>query len=418
MLAYAVQLAFIAWLCLGAAPLAGVRAQTAELSSTLTIKRGSPGCVEVDALRKRIAQYLAVGVRAPELTIAVDLERLGFRVLRDGRVVAERRFDRPPRKCAERRDALAFAIALAIEQAESVPTPPPASDGVESSKVTPKELPPRTDSSARGSSGPARGDSGSPAPRETPAGGAAGTTPGDSGSPASRSTPAGGAAGAAPSPVVPEPIRRDPDTHTADRTPDLSPPIAAEAPADDLDEFEAPDAGPSRPEQRWGVYAGASYQSAVLHTPSFLFNLGGEFAPLAALRVGLSALVAAPVTTAFDTGRVHSQLFGGEAFACLNAPVLGLLAVGCAGATAALVRAQGDAYTRDYSDQMSWISAFVRAALEFPARGSWAGRVFADVRANLLRPELHVARMPQPDLTLPLEPWGAGVGAQIILRLD
>jgi hypothetical protein len=114
----AVWLGCVFWMSVSASARAQVRA---ELERALTVTRELPGCVSAPALRARTAQYLDRVEPLSELTIEVDLQVPQFRVLRDGTLLAERRFARAPSDCAERRDALALALAIAIEQVAEGP---------------------------------------------------------------------------------------------------------------------------------------------------------------------------------------------------------------------------------------------------------------------------------------------------------
>jgi hypothetical protein len=459
----------------GVWPVPLVAQPRARLEWTLTVQHAQPGCVSAQALRERIIQFLAPGTRVTALRIEVDVTRPSFRVLRDGQVLAERRFEALP-NCSERRDALALAIAIAIEHA----VPAQAANGAAAVEdARPKVLDaigPDSDAGARkgradarpgtldatGTEPAATARNGSavaaaqaeaarspdatrtvePAPsgsgrssdaQSAGAGNAARTKPQVTApqrslaAPQAQPTAAGQPAQFATSPQRTQASAARPPAAAATQPGEAASPEAkrAERAGSGLDAGVQRDAdeavashGAERPQARWMLHAGGAYLTGALPSPAVVFALGGEFALLPLLRVGVSGLMSAPSETAFATGRVSSQLYGGQAQLCTNVPLFAVLVHGCAGASAALVAARGDGFSRDLPGTMAWVSALLGIKLEFPVRAPVAMRVFADARANLIRPEMRVERMSLPEVSQAAAAWGGSAGAELVVRLD
>jgi hypothetical protein len=339
--------------------------------------RGGAGCVTTPALRTRIAGYLSPGEIAGGLAIEVDLSRqpAGFRVLRGGALIAERRFEWLPTRCAERRDAIALAIAVAIEHS-----------------VAPVDVVPDSDSAplataAEGTETPASALDAPPSPPRRAA------------AQAPEAPPAAAEGDDAPADV---------DARAAEPSQEPAPGAAADR--------QGPAA--QRPSERFMLRAGGLYLVDALPTPAAALTFGAEYAVLPELRVGLAGLVSARVELAFEGGRVENQLFGGELVGCVNTPFLSMILLGCTGTTAAYVHARGFDYTIEQQDGMVWFAVLLRGAIELPATSTLAFRVVADARVNLLRPELSLERPGSSPLTHAVSPLGGSIGADLIVRLD
>lgn len=361
----------VAWtlLCVGWTGVAAAQGARLEV-------RGESSCITTEVLRERIAHYLGAAEVPGALAIEVDLagESAGFRLLRAGRVLAERRFDRVPESCAEWRDAIAVTIAVAIEHA------PPPSTAEERSGVhsAPGMKPADT----------ARQQTVSPQSNTRPVG-----------------EPVGADEASAPSPEPPPKPKPEPSPE----------PAIEPEPANEPD---SPPEPPRRPRERWMVQAGGAYLLEALHAPAVAFRAGGERALVPGFRIGLAGLVSARVKVPFEGGRVESQLFGGELTGCLNTPVPPVLLIGCAGTSAGLVHARGREYTLGLNADMFWLGALLRVGVELPATSTFALRLVADARANLLRPQLRLNRQSADPVRRPTSPIGGSFGVDLVLRLD
>jgi hypothetical protein len=446
----AVWLGCVLWWSAGA----NAHAQSwAELERALTVTRELPGCVSAAALRARTAQYLGRAEQLARLTIEVDLQVPQFRVLRDGTLLAERRFARPPTDCSERRDALALAVAIAIEQvalaAESggpvaaASGQPVAADSgsttqpsAAASRVpvggsgSPRQQQPSADersAAARNveqplpeTEAPAPSDADVRAQNErsdarTPRSGVVGST--DTAASTEQRATSNRTAQASGALRVPAQDSDNAGEHLA------SAPGAVEPAAPPL---TAADGGASaqeltksgRPRAMVSVLAGGALMFEALPTAAPGLSLGAELALLPALRIGLSGLFSTPVTSSFQGGTVSTQLYGAQLTGCINAPIFASLLVhGCAGAVGGVVDAHGDRFAQNLSDRMGWLAGLVRARLEFPAAGRLAAGVYADARVNFLRPELQASLATLPVRSRAVGVLGAALGFELIVRL-
>jgi hypothetical protein len=393
-----------------------------ELERALTVTREMPGCVSAPALRARTAQYLGRADRLAELSIEVDLQVPQFRVLRNGRLLAERRFARAPTDCSERRDALALALAIAIEQAtsESRPSQPSAAVGDNADDVAGSRS---TKSEVR-------------APQRT----AADSIPDSSANSAPTAPPAALRATAAPvEKVAPAASRRTLEPQRVARERGSVPPRTADRRAKDEDHGEhgepqqmaarepgvplqaAADAAltpTERPRAPVSLFGAGSVLFEALPTAAMAFSVGAELGLSPALRIGLSGLFSLPVSTPFQGGLVSTQLYGAQLTGCINAPLsMSLLLHGCAGAVGGIIEAQGERFALNLNDRMGWLAGLVRAKLEFPVAGRLSASLYADARVNLLRPELQASLPTEPARSRAVAVLGTALGVELIVRL-
>jgi len=323
----------------------------------LSVRPSPDGCITHAALSERVQRWLErERVRAPpRLEVAVDgaREPIGFELRQDGETVAERHFAVLPAGCGDRLDALALAIAVAVEHAASAPT----------------------------------GDAGSP--RAAPA--AAGAQP----------------AGAAPP---------QPTTTTAETSERASEPRAERtgegAAVGDANAKPASDPGGLRVD----LFAGGAWLIEALPAPVLAVAAGGGV-HLERLRLELGFLLSAEHTSALGAGESRLQLVGGRAHACLGWPSAGLELAGCAGIGAGAALAQGDGYFEDRQAEMPWVAALLRAALRYPAGSWLSGRIAVDGLLNLLRPELQVEGQAGPTDADPTFPLGAALSLELVVAL-
>ena len=322
---------------------------------------GASRCVTAATLRARIADYLGSMPVPNDLTIEVELSGGApqFRLLRAGAEVAERRFAPLPAGCAERRDAIAIAIAVALEHAiASEPETPDPALNLDSRVST-------------------------AAPRDT--------------TQAILSQPPSAA-----------------DDSAAQSAANQAPPPAAAEPEHATRHHERP----RRPQQRFMLHAGAVYFLASLPSAVAALAVGAEYALVPELRIGLTGLVSESGELAFEGGRVEHRLFGGQATACWNSPLAFALVHACAGGSAAYVHAQGFDYAPGRTTAMLWLAGIVRGAFELPISEAFAVRVAADGRVNLSRPNLHLERPGAAPRTRGVSPVGISLGADVVVRLE
>jgi len=384
----------------------------AKLSRIITVERALPGCISERGLRDRVQQYLARQIPVDGLRIVVDLAEPRFRVLHAGALVAERRFERPPARCSERRDALALAIVLAIEHAVA------QLQGQTETALTTAQPAPETRQAELGAEAaattPGAPSSGAEqqlqpsAPEHELAGGTSET---GSRAGAQRQLPAAGSSRAPPRT----------NAERSARVEAARAPAVAEADGGGALRGDASRSGREQDAERRGRFwltAGARYLTQALPTPAAVAALGAEHALAPFLRWGASALVSLPADQAFAGARASSQLFGAEALLCLHGRAGPLALHGCAGASAAWVRASGHQFAQDLSDSMAWLAWRIRAKLEVPAASRLSVALLVDAHANVLRPELRAGGLPGAEQRQAVAAVGGCLGAELIWRLD
>jgi hypothetical protein len=97
-------------------PTAEAQPGTHSLRSALRVE-GADECLDAPVLAQRVSTWLGRPEVDSRLEVRVDAtkDKMGFEVLRKDKLIAERRFSRTVRDCADRRAALGLAIALAID---------------------------------------------------------------------------------------------------------------------------------------------------------------------------------------------------------------------------------------------------------------------------------------------------------------
>jgi hypothetical protein len=313
----------------------GLSAQAAAqarpaLGDVLEVRADDAGCVTEPALRSRVQRWLKPQSIAPDVRVQVDAAASPprFSVRRGSEEVAARSFDVLPAACGDRLNAIAIAVALAIEHA----THP------ESTEAAPPDT---------GATPPSDTNTTAPEvekPAQTP------ETPPNTALPTTSATP------------PEEKKQEEPQETEADRR-------AARA-------------------RRLGphVYAGGGVMFEVLPEPVGAFALGADL-PLAWLRLDAALLATTRSTTDIDPGKVHTNLLAGRALVCAEAP-FGL--AGCAGAGGGAALASGTGYLQPNHTAAAWLAGIVRGSMRFPASARLSLRLAADALFNIVRPQLVV----------------------------
>lgn len=312
----------------------GARAQRPALE--LSVNPDAQGCVDETALRAHLDRFLRVHRPIDvEVVVHAGATPVGFELRHDGAITAERRFDVLPTGCRARLDALALAIAVAVENAVGPERASLERNAIESDA---------TDSAA---SGP--------------------------------SVPDAAAVAAA------EPAREAESAPAASPTPPAQP----AAPAAD-----ASPATPSAPrELTIAPFVGAGLLLEVLLEPAFALHAGSELRLGPLVSVSVAGLFAPGRDVDVGRGRASSSLLGGRALGCLGSEPRGLRFEGCAGAAAGAVFAsgeEGDALEKPGNPTVGWLAGVLRAAASFPADGTLGARLAVDGHLNLVRPGLRV----------------------------
>jgi hypothetical protein len=349
------MLASALWLCA-----ARVRADaSSSLDAQLEVQPDASGCIAQRSLSARVAHWLK---RPPQAGVAVVVhaasQPVSFSVEREGRVVAERSFEHLPASCADRLDALALAVALAIERAaestigdqsiaDAAVASTAASAGVQADTSTGEAKPQasKPEAPAQASSEPSAKGEAAPAPPQA-------------------AKPAPTQVASAATPAAKQDSARDDRTQAS-----------------------------SNPRLRAGALrleAGASYLWGVLPSPTGLISAGLEWIVAPRLELRFAGVLVPASETALTGGSAHSQVYGARVLACglVRAGVFGIEA--CAGGVGGVVRATGKDFESNPSATMAWFAAAARLGLRFPADSAISLRIAADGLANIERPELRV----------------------------
>jgi hypothetical protein len=106
---------------LGWEPAALALAEAPRFAGSLDVEHDPTGCIAEVSLRARVEHWLKPGSVLPEVAVTVHVEHdlLAFSMRRAGKLVALRGFEIARSPCRDRRDAIALAIALAIEHEQT-----------------------------------------------------------------------------------------------------------------------------------------------------------------------------------------------------------------------------------------------------------------------------------------------------------
>lgn len=309
----------------------------APLGDVLEVHADDAGCVTEPALRTRVQRWLKPQAIAPDVRVEVDAAASPprFSVRRGSAEVAARSFDVLPAACSDRLDAIAIAVALAIEHATH-----PENDAGE---------PPST-----------------------------GTT----------TEPAANANEPAPETAAPTPpataTATPPNTERATSTPN------AEAKEEEEPQETEADRRAARARRLAPhVYAGGGVMFQVLPELVPAFALGADF-PLTWLRLDVALLATTQSNTDIGPGKVQANLLAGRALICAEAP-FGL--AGCAGAGGGAALGSSTGYDQGHHPAAAWLAGIVRGSMRFPASGTLSLRLAGDALFNMVYPQLAVSDM-------------------------
>jgi hypothetical protein len=308
----------------------------AQLAAALTVEPSADGCITAAALRPKIARWLRRSTPPAGLAVSVHgaSEPLAFTLERDGQTIAERTFERLPARCKDRLDAMAIAIAIAIDPAVAELAAEPPEEGAAEATPGPEATQPEPEQ---------------PAAEQPP-----------------------------PTEPVPEAA-----------PPELKP--KTEPAAARIEEEEQVSTRPT-----WWLHAGGGVLLETLPEAAFVGEAGVEHA-VGPLRLALDALVAPVTQVEVRPGSADLLLVGGRLTACMSLAAGELALDGCGGAAGGAVRASATGYDQSATPTMGWLSGLLRAALRFPTNGSFSGRLAVDGLIHVARPKLVVKQTGEED---------------------
>jgi hypothetical protein len=373
-----------AWLALAVCwPSETVLAQSrARLSEALVVEPDKSGCITHAALLARVLHWLEPSLEIGDVQVLVRgrARPPSFVVQRGTGSPAERSFDVLPARCRDRVDAMALAIALALEEAARVESAAPTAAAVPDAEDSPLlgtglELQPGWDD----------GPSAAP-PR---------VLPGSSAGAGSEPNPSPEADAVAPTP-------------TPDRAPVAPPPDASSSAA-------VPEAATDAA-VHVRLRAGADGMIEALPEPVLGLHAGVELVlePERRWSLGLDALVTSESETPVSGGRVFARLYMGRAVACFGWPAGDAALEGCAGTALGASAARGEFGSSGETTTLFWASVLARAALRYPREGRVGARLAIDGFANVARPAYRVLGGD----TLMAERFGAAASLELIVALE
>ena len=376
----------------------------------ITLQGDSRGCLTRAAIEARIKHYRSDKANAAALHVHVRAPDSGtteFVIAYAGNTAAVRRFQALPQACADRLDAIALAIALAIEQAvpshPAVPDQPAGSDGshattgVDMVAAAPDNQPNQSLPPTTGSSTTSRSVVDAELAR-SPHEAARGmdTRKTDAALAASRETRP-----RADPPVRPQPRAAPPVERVVVSLPNTThTPLAEQRDSSDDDERDFRHSRPSA--WRLGLHAGGNVIFEVLPAPVIAGALGLELSIDDHLSIRASGLLSTQSRREFGDGTAVVQLVGGRASMCWATRFDWFPLNTCLGAIAGRVKAEGRGYYDDETVKFPWLAMLLRVGTRVLEHGPVALELAVEGYTNLLRPSLGIDRSTAEPLTTPV----------------
>lgn len=384
-----------------------VTAANAQDTSRLEVRVSpgtAPGCLESDSLRARVEHYTMARPN-PEQRLRVEVTSDGetsgsFQVFRDDVSVARRYFSRLPADCADRRDAIALAIALALEaylaQDAAAEAQHPRAKPNHGSASKPTSTPPASSESATGVAEPVRSDA---AVREAEPSNPSAASESDAAPPPNASLEA------------PRPIDETPDADGALASAEGVP--RRMVPVDRGESGGDTERAGSLPAE---VYAGAGWLVEGLPWSVWTGLLGTRLSPGGRFAVDGTFLASPPSDHAVAGGDARGWLAGAMLSGCITHTLGAASLHGCAGILGSVCHVSGRGFDRPYpATNVPWIAAAVRLSADWPNRAPVMLRLLAQGQANVVRPELRVDGSTDVESSAP---FGALLGGAVVVEVN
>jgi hypothetical protein len=342
----------------------------------LTLRGDSRGCLAHGALSARIKHYLTNPAQTPaRLSVRVRAPNAGtteFALERDGTTLAVRRFAALPKACLDRLDAIALAIALAVEQARS--------SAVDPQPVAEAALAPTGAQSARESAANAAvasvdaprtqvaNEAVQPAPRSEP-----NLLEHERRAKAATARQPAARAPIAPVSTAPPTVTREPVDRAHEESSEVSP---------------GSNSGISA--LRLSLQVGGNVVFEVLPAPVVAGSLGAELGIGEHASVRLSGLLTAQTRSPLAGADALASLIGGQGSMCWRAHFEWFALNPCLGAIAGRVAARGDGYLRNDAADVFWLATLAHVGVRLFERGPVGVELGVDGYVNLVRPDLRV----------------------------
>jgi hypothetical protein len=342
-------------------------------------------CFREEPLRHRIAQYSTVSLAETEalrLELYVDdANNADLRIYRGEELVARRRFAKLPIACADRRDAVALSIALALDgyigERSSVPAP--------------------TAAQSRGSNGDPKGRSEPSAGQPTP----------PQMEPEANATP----------------VQSDPEASGTPATvdPEASAKRANETATSGVAHVDAgPEASPAGGSRGSfsliHLHLGGRWLAEALPSPVWTGALGVELASSSHFAIDASAMASTSATSTLAGAQAKSSLIGGELLGCLRHRLVSASGQACMGAVVAACRARGTGYPVRFPEAtVLWVAGTARVALRWPDESALSLRLVAQGHVNAKRPQLRIDGSRE---RISAGPLGGSLGLDVLFTFE
>jgi hypothetical protein len=385
------------------------RAEPRAKNDSVRIEGSVDACIHARALRPRVAHYLGKTAAPSDVLVRVqDTPRgLEFTLVQGTALRARRRFTRLPSACADQRDAVALAIALALESL-TARTPEGATDSEPFVAQAPASDPQLPADEAASIHSPSQLGA---APDDDPTGI-------EQTAPQARSAP--------PSPTEASPELGSESGRAAQPGPDAARPPAVEARSaavapsalSERSTARDRDAGNEglsmrRRLTRTALVAGTRAIWEVVPTTLVAFSLGVELPLLPHFALELAGFGTLAAQLELLTGQVRAQLFGAEMLGCGHGARRRVGIYGCLGVTGGQLRAHGEGYAEDHATQVRWVAMLLRATLRIALTRLLALQLTAGAHLSQIRPQLRLVGTEE----VAQSGWlGGSLGLDVVVR--
>lgn len=341
-------------------------------------------CLTSQQLSARVAHYSSPKTRPSGVQLILYItgpDAADLHILRAGTVVSRRSFTQLPAPCADRRDAVALSIALALERT--------AAD--------------------RATASPAAANSG--------------TGEASVASTASSSPTTGGT-----DPIVDEDEDEDRDKaedndKDKDKDDDTEVAVSPEPePEPEPQTFDNIPTTTSRDPRRKStnesslqLHLGGRLTLEAVPPPVWVAALGVELPISSSFTLGITALMSSVGESALAGARARASFLGLEAVGCTNLPLGPFMLQACGGAAVALCEVSGRDYPRARPEAtLLWAAVLGRATLRWPRDGFIAARLVLQPHVSINRPDLRIENSSEHLTTF----WvGGSAGLELWLAL-
>jgi len=170
------------------------------------------------------------------------------------------------------------------------------------------------------------------------------------------------------------------------------------------------------------LLVGVSAVADLLDDAAVVGALGAELEIQGWLMLGVRGLVSLPTEAPLGTGRIRSWLLGGRLEACVGGELAPVHLAGCLAAAGGVLLAEGRDFEPNDEATKPWMAAFGGVRVRYPVHSSLQIGGSIEGVLGLLRPRLHVESVDMDGVsrvtdavTAPMA--GLSVGLELVLRL-